>query len=134
VAGILIETDVFVEFLMAPAGEAPALRNLLAEHSCFMTFIQASELFSAANSDEERSEIERSLSGIKVLGASSRYSKTIGRLLTSLAGTPDAHRTAIVAAIALESNLPVVTSTRKSEFDAIPDLMVFAPSSVPPGT
>lgn len=113
--GILVETDVIVEYLTAAPGVQPLLRSLLAATTCFSTFIQASEIYSVCTSAEERSSVDRALFGLKILGASSRYSKTIGDVLSSL-GTMRGHRTAIVAAMALESRLPVVTDTH---FDAL---------------
>ena len=106
--GVLVESDVIAEFLTAPEGEVPLLRSLLQAAPCFSSFIQAGEIYSAARDDEERRTVERALYGLKILGASARYAKTIGRALTSLASATDI-RTAIVAAVAVESRLPIVT-------------------------
>ena len=119
--GVLVETDVIVAYLVAGAGDEPLLRRLLATTTCFSTFVQASEIYSACGSDEERAIVDRALFGLKILGASSRYSKTIGELLTSL-GSMRGHRTAIVAAMALESRLPVVTDFHFDELSAVTGL------------
>lgn len=108
--GVLVETDLLVEFLLAPQGSVPLLRRLLQTTSCFSTFIQASEIYAASANDEERRILERPLFGLKILGASSRYATTIGGALSSANGLIS-HRNAIVAAMAIESNLPVVTDT-----------------------
>lgn len=108
--GILVETDLLVEFLLAPPGSVPLLRRLLQTTPCFSTFIQAAEIYGTAANDEERRVVERPLFGLKILGASSRYATTIGRLLSSANGSIG-HRTAIVAAMAIESDLPIVTQT-----------------------
>jgi predicted nucleic acid-binding protein len=121
VAGILIETDLIVEFLTAAEGSQSLLRQLLAVTPCFSTFIQASEIYSACRGEEDRRAVERALFGLKILGASSRYSKTIGECLSSL-GTMRGLRTAIVAAMALESSLPVVTDVHYDAHSAVPGL------------
>ncbi len=116
--GILVETDLLVEFLLAPSGSTPLLRRLLQTTVCFSTFIQASEIYGTAVSDDERRIVERPLFGLKILGASSRYATTIGRLLSSANGSI-VHRTAIVAAMAIESNLPIVTETFAQTYNGI---------------
>ncbi|MBC8146183.1 MAG: PIN domain-containing protein [bacterium] len=122
--GILVETDVIVEFLTAPPATETLLRRLLSATTCFTTFIQASEVYSACESAADRSAVDRALFGLKILGASSRYSKTIGAVLTSL-DSMRGHRTAIVAAMALESSLPVVTDTHYDVFSAVPGLRLY---------
>lgn len=122
--GILVETDVIVDFLTAETGSRPLLRELLATTTCFTTFVQASEIYSACGDVTDRATVDRALFGLKILGASSRYSKTIGSVLSSL-GTMRGHRTAIVAAMALESRLPVVTDTHFDELSAVSGLQLF---------
>ena len=106
---LLVETDVLAEYLIAPEDRVPLLRRLLECAICHTTFVQAAELLSTAREEKERAAIGRALAGVRVLGASSRYADTIGRILSSL-GTPGGLRTAIVAAMARESSLPIVTS------------------------
>lgn len=124
-SGILVETDLIVEFLNAPRGHESLLRRLLSTTSCFSTFIQASEVYSACSGDEDRPAVERALFGLKILGASSRYSKTIGLLLSS-SGSMRGHRTAIVAAMALESRLAIVTDTHFDELSSVNGLRLFS--------
>ncbi|MEP7219244.1 MAG: hypothetical protein ABI876_10025, partial [Bacteroidota bacterium] len=106
--GLLIETDILVDFLLAPDDRASLFRRLLELTPCYSTFLNAAELYGATRSDEERRMVDRPLFGLKILGASSRYAKTIGSVLSS-EGIVGNHRVAIIAGMALESGLPVVT-------------------------
>jgi predicted nucleic acid-binding protein len=121
--GVLVETDLIAAFLVAPADPPPLLRRLLEVVPCYSTFIQAAEIYAAAPAPEERRTVERALFGLKILGASARYAKTIADVLTSLGTLPD-HRTAIVAAMALESRLPIVTAVAAGRYGGIPGVRV----------
>jgi len=127
--GILVETDLIVDYLTAGPGGATLLRRLLEVVPCYGTFIQAGEIYSAATGDEERRMAERALFGLKILGASGRYAKTIGEVLSSLASM-GSYRTAIVAAMALESRLPVVTDAYRPALAGIPGVKLIAASEL----
>ncbi|HVZ40080.1 MAG TPA: hypothetical protein VHI13_12450 [Candidatus Kapabacteria bacterium] len=123
---ILVETDVLACFLIAPAAQPSVLRLLLESATCFTTFINAAELYSIPKDDAERRTVERALFGIKILGASGRYAKTIGRILSSLL-SPDGitdYRTAIIAAMCQEGRLPVVTDSHYDVYSRIPGMIV----------
>jgi predicted nucleic acid-binding protein len=126
--GVLIETDIIIDYLTASPGETPLLRRLLEAVTCYTTFLNAAEIYSAARGDEERRTVEQALFGLKILGASGRYAKTIGGVLSS-EGTIG-HRTAIVAAMARESNLPIVTETYFAELSSLSKLHVLAASEL----
>jgi hypothetical protein len=125
VNGVLIEVDLIAEYLTAQVGVTPLLRRLLELVPCYTTFIQAAEIYSTVTSDEERRIVDRALFGLKILGASSRYAKTIGNVLSSVA-TGDRYRSSIVGAMALESRLPVVTQLFVDSLSQIPGLRVIA--------
>jgi hypothetical protein len=127
--GVLVETDLIAAFLTAPAGSTPLLRRLLEVVPCYSTFIQAAEIYSVTTDDEERHMAERALFGLKILGASGRYAKTIGDILSSPQRT-GGHRTAIVAAMAIESDIPVVTEAYYKTFSEIPRLRVITASTL----
>ena len=127
--GILVETDVITEFLTAATGTVPLLRRLLEVMPVYTTFIQAAEIYSVTEGDVERRIVERALFGIKILGASGRYAKTIGDILSSPHRT-GGHRPAIVAAMAIESEIPVVTEAYYTIFSEIPRLRVLSASSL----
>lgn len=126
---VLVETDLIVEYLTAEQGSRPLLRRLLQTATCYATFVQAAEIYSVARDDSERRIVERALLGLKILGASARYAKTIGDVLSSLAPSQD-HRTAIVAAMALESKLPIVTDTHYDQLRQVSALRVIAASEL----
>ncbi len=108
--GVLIETDILIDFLTAPAGAPSLLRLLLAELPCYTTFIQAAELYSCAHNSEEKHKIEPALFGLRVLGASARYAATMGELMRQTAEPqPLPLREICTAAIAIEAHLPVIT-------------------------
>lgn len=125
--GVLVETDVITEFLTAQPGTVPLLRRLLEVLPCYTTFLQAAEIYSVTRSEQERHIVERALFGIKILGASSRYAKTIGDILSSPHRT-GGHRPAIVAAMAIESDIPVVTDAYYTIFSEIPRVRVISAS------
>jgi hypothetical protein len=125
VNGVLVEVDLIAEYLTAQAGVTPLLRRLLELVPCYTTFIQAAEIYSTVTSDEERRIVDRALFGLKILGASSRYAKTMGNVLSSVA-TGDRYRSSIVGAMALESRLPVVTQVFVDSLSQIPGLRVIA--------
>jgi predicted nucleic acid-binding protein len=127
--GVLVESDLIVEFLTCPAGRVPLLRRLLETTTCYTTFLNAAEIYAAARGDEERRMVERALFGLKILGASSRYAKTIGEVLSSEGSVID-HRTAIVAGMAIESGLPVVTGMYHSAFSQLSRVRTIAASAL----
>ena len=127
--GVLIETDVIVRFLTAPEGEETLLRRLLQTLPCYTTFLQAAEIYSVARDADETRIVERALFGLKILGASGRYAKTMGRTLTSVPAMRD-YRTALVAAMAIESRLPIVTDDHYAALAAIPGPMVVSAASL----
>ena len=116
--GILLETDIITEYLLAEHGNIPLFRRLLQVIPCYSTFIQAAELYSTARSDAEFRILDKALFGLKILGASSRYAKTIGQVLSSQGKSSD-HRTAIVAAMAIESAVPLVTDLYHKKYTQI---------------
>lgn len=127
--GILLETDLIAEYLTAGAGEIPLMRLLLETVTCYTTFLHAAEIYSAARNDDERRSVEKALFGLKILGASSRYAKTIALVLSS-EGRMRGHRTAVVAAMAIESGLPVVTDDYLPDLSDIPGLRLISASSL----
>lgn len=121
--GVMVETDVIVEFLTAGEGQASLLRRLLEATTCYTTFLNAAEIYSTARDDDERRLVERALFGLKILGASGRYAKTIGEVLSS-DEFAIGHRSAIVAGMAMESRLPIVTDTYYEKFSRVPAVRV----------
>jgi predicted nucleic acid-binding protein len=124
--GLLIETDLIASFLIAGAHERTLLGRLLEARTCYTTFLQAAEIYAAARSEEEEKTVERALFGLKILGASGRYAKTIGAVLSS-DGTSADLRSAIVAAMAIESELPIVTETFHEPLSRIEGVIVISP-------
>lgn len=113
--GILIETDILIEYLVNEGKGISVLRNLLTEFVCYTTFVQAAELLSAALNEAENKELEKALFGLKVLGSSSRYSFRIANQLKKLNDinlVKDKFRFAIISAIAIESDLTIITSNK----------------------
>lgn len=121
--GVLVETDLIAEFLTAGSDGPSLLRRLLEVITCYTTFLNAAEIYSAARDDEERRTVERALFGLKILGASARYAKTIGAALSSDVTGID-HRKAIVAGMAIESDLAIVTDFHYRALTHLPSLKV----------
>ncbi|MBL0333289.1 MAG: hypothetical protein IPP08_06330 [Chlorobiota bacterium] len=113
--GYFIETDIIVDYLCSPKDVESILRKLLVKQTCYTSFIQVSELYSKIKNKIEKQKVDEVIYGLKVLGASSRYSTTIGTILSSLGNIHNKERIAISAAISIESNLIMVTID-KSKF------------------
>ena len=119
--GLLVETDILVEFLTAPAGEPSLLRLLLAEIPCYTTFVQAAELYSCAGTDAEKLMVEPALFGLRVLGASARYAARMGALLRETGGSETVSlREICTAAVAIEANLPIVSQKFLQNYRLMP--------------
>jgi predicted nucleic acid-binding protein len=90
--------------------------------SCFTTVINAAELYAGAWGDEEIKKVDAALWGMKVLGLSSRYAKHIGQLFVKLQtqGKSITEHDCLIAGIALESKLPILTGNTK-RFENIPN-------------
>jgi predicted nucleic acid-binding protein len=127
--GVLVETDLIVEYLTSNGDEPALLRLLLQSVPCYTTLVQAAEIYSAVVDDDERRIVDRALFGLKILGASSRYAKTMGETLSSVAAG-DRYRYAMVAALAVESQLPVVTDVHGPVLSTIPGVHVIAAGSL----
>ena len=123
--GVLVETDILVDFLTAPQGEPSLLRLLLAELPCYTTFVQAAELYSCAGTDGEKRMVEPALFGLRVLGASARYAATMGAILRATGGAePPGMREICTASVAIEANLPVVTKKFLLNYRLVPNLSI----------
>lgn len=118
--GVLVETDILVDFLIAPPGEPSLLRLLLSEIPCYTTFVQAAELYSCTDGHDGKQAVEPALFGVRVLGASARYASTIGALMRSSGnGSTATLREICTAAIAIEANLPVITKKFLQNYSGI---------------
>lgn len=125
---LLVETDILVDFLTTQENEPSLLRLLLAELPCYTTYIQAAELYACAHNEEEQRRIEPALHGVRVLGASARYAATVGAIMRdTVAHAPlpvPSWRTLTTAAIAVESQLPIVTKNFLRNYEQIPRISI----------
>lgn len=126
--GILVETDILVDFLTTQ-GDAPSLlRLLLSEVPCYTTYIQAAELYACAHNEEEIQDIEPALLGVRVLGASARYAATMGAILRCAMDKQPSHkplwREIATSAVAIESRLPIVTKNFLRNYEQIPNVSI----------
>lgn len=122
--GLLVETDILVEFLTTSEDEPSLLRLLLGELPCYTTFVQAAELYSCAADDAAKRMVEPALFSVRVLGASARYATSVGLLLRETAGTEAPWRDLCTAAIAAESGMPVVTKNFLHNYRRIPHISI----------
>ena len=127
--GILVETDVIAGYLLQPAHSAALLRRLLQSATCYTTFIPAAEIYGTAQTADQMRIVERALFGLKILGASGRYAKTIGRIRSSSQSAGD-FRFDITAATAIESGLPIVTERHRSEYERYPGVVVIGATAL----
>lgn len=121
--GILVETDILVDFLATQSDTPSLLRLLLAEMPCYTTYVQAAELYACANNEEEIQHIEPALLAVRVLGASARYAPTIGAILRDTMEDKQLQkpswREIATSAIAIESRLPIVTKNFLRNYEQI---------------
>lgn len=126
--GLLVETDILIDFLTTQGNEPSLLRLLLAEVPCYTTYIQAAELYASARNRDEEQCVEPALLGVRVLGAHARYASTMGALLRDAEGAPfpchSAWRAVATAAIAVESRLPIVTKNFLQNYQQIPRVSI----------
>jgi len=103
----LIDTDVIIEHLMhSDLQTKSVLEKLMTKGVCFTTVVNASELYFAASSVEEKRMIDSVLSALKVLGINSRYSLNISEFFNKVATTRDA----LICTTAKINKLPLVTN------------------------
>lgn len=103
----LIDTDIIIEHLThADTQTKSVLEKLMTRGVCFTTVVNASELYFAASSEEEKKMIDAVLKALKVLGINSRYSLNISEFFNKVATTRDA----LLCTTAKINKLPLVTN------------------------
>lgn len=103
----LIDTDIIIEHLIhSDVQTKSVLEKLMTQGVCFTTVINASELYFAASSEEEKKMIYAVLKSLKVLGINSRYSLNISEFFNKVATTRDA----LLCTTAKINKLPLVTN------------------------
>lgn len=82
---------------------------------CYTSVICASELFEMSGSKRMIKKIKDSFWGINILGIPFRYSERIGEVSRNLKkeGVKYSLRDSIIAAMCLETKLPLLTSVKK---------------------
>lgn len=130
IEGLLVETDVFVEYLTATGDSV--LRRALKIVPCYTTVIHAAELFAGAETEEEVRLVRSALGGIRVLGLSARYAVAMGAAVRNARkrGMELSERDAIVVGAAIEARLPVLTADRASLFSGIDGMSVVTPDQL----
>lgn len=117
-----VETDILVEHLTHKDKGTPSfLEKAMSQGDCFTSVLNASELYFAVSSKEEKEIIDKLLYAVKVLGVSSRYA-----LQTSeFNGKLDTVRDALIASLVKINKLPIVTAD-KTKY-AKTDLNIISP-------
>ncbi len=117
-----VETDILVEHLTHKDKSSPSfLEKAMSQGDCFTSVLNASELYFAVTSKEEKEIIDKLLYAVKVLGVSSRYalqtSEFNGKLKTV--------RDALIASLVKINKLPIVTSDETKYANT--DLKIISP-------
>ena len=103
----LIDTDIIIEHLAHTDAQTESVLEKLMTHGvCFTTVVNASELYFAASSEEEKRVIDAVMKALKVLGINSRYSLNISEFFNKVATTRDA----LICTAAKINKLPLVTN------------------------
>ncbi len=103
----LLETDVLVDHLTSEKNNY--LLNLMQKGICFTTVLNASELLSVCNNENELKEVRSVLDSLKVLGLHSRYALSV----PEFSGKTKNIRDSLFAVVSLINKLPVVTLDRE---------------------
>ncbi len=105
-----IETDILVEHLThSDKSTKSYLEKAMSKGDCFTSVVNASELYFAVKSEDEKTIIDKLLFAVKVLGLSSRYA-----LMTSKwHGKLETVRDAMVASLVEINKLSVVTFAKE---------------------
>lgn len=99
----LLETDVLVDYLVS--NENNYLMKLMQTGICFTTVLNAAELLSICNDEEEKSAVRSVLDSLKVLGLHSRYALSVPDFTDKTNNVRDA----LFAVVSLINKLPIVT-------------------------
>jgi predicted nucleic acid-binding protein len=102
---VVVDTSVIAEHLTTDRKRS-YLRDLAARMFCYTTVFNAIELFAAAKSPMERQAVQDAMDALKVLGINPKSAKNIGAVVSS---TRTKDMTALIAAVCLESKLPLAT-------------------------
>ncbi len=125
--GVLIETDVLCDFLVA---RNSCLRKVLGLYPCYTTVINASELFAIGKDDAERNAMMALLSGIRVLGLHPKYALKIGEIARNNRARGMKERDAIVIGTAIASRLPIVTEAWAEKYKGYGGVRVVSQSEM----
>lgn len=121
-AGVVVDTDITIDFLRGHGEGAPVLRGLLRDGRALFTVITAFELHQGARRPEDAAAVAQLTDG-RTLGLSlsaARRAGEIGRALAT-AGTPIGPADTLIAGICLHHDLPLATGNRR-HFERIPGL------------
>jgi len=105
---IVVDSSVIAEHLTTKKSTS-ILRRISQEYFCYTTVFNAIELFAAAGSQKETQAVQDAMDALKVLGINPKSAKNIASVVSS--NTMD--YTTLIAAICIESKLPIVTLNPK---------------------
>jgi predicted nucleic acid-binding protein len=117
---IVVHTDLFLDHLRG-SRHPSSLRQAMGKFFCYTTVFQAIELFSLAESEEERKAIEDSMAAMKIMGLNPKQARKYGTLLNRAKRLDTLN--ILIAGLCLESKLPILTD-RKQDFKGIKGLTI----------
>jgi predicted nucleic acid-binding protein len=126
VSKIIVHTDIFIDYLLHGRNSDSVLRKVMGKYFCYTTVFNAIELFSIASNMKERNAVERSLSGIKILGLNAKHAKQYGAWL--MRGKKLPRMNGLIACMAVDSKLPVLTG-KPDEFKKMKGLKLLLPNN-----
>jgi predicted nucleic acid-binding protein len=117
---IVVHTDVFLGHLTGDRHPS-VLRRAMGMFFCYTTVFQAIEVFALAESEQEYSAMEDSMSAMKIMGLNPKQARAYGVLLNAARKLDTLN--VLVAGLCRESRLPILTD-RKQDFHGLKDLLV----------
>ena len=128
---ILVDTDLWIDFFSGADPGASAVETLLRERRALLSIISAFELFCGVRKKRQQEQIESLLRVVPPIdlakGAAFHAANHYKRL--SKAGSLIGNQDLLLAATALDYQLPILTRNRK-HFERIPTLEVISPEQL----
>jgi predicted nucleic acid-binding protein len=122
---IVVDASIIAEHLTTTEGRS-VLRELSQRYFCYTTVFSAIELFACAKSLKETRAVQDAMDALKVLGINPKSAKNIGAIVSS---SEKKDFSALIAAVCLESKLPLVTFTPQ-RYRGIKKLDIFLPKKL----
>lgn len=120
----LIETDILIEHLTHKRADSESiLESLMQKGVCYTSVINAGEVLFNVKNDEEKENVIKLLSSLKVLGLNSRYSLYVSGMNSKLKNSRDS----LIFVLAKLNKLKIVTCDKNKYVKVAEQVSVINP-------